>query len=267
MNDLKSPDKDKRAAAEKKVEDLQKELEKQQAQKDKKEGKDDPAAKPKELSKEEIENLAKGAKDLQSKDEQKRKQAEKDLDEKIGKENREKLQKEMQDKKPGSPADDQKFKDELDKMAKEQQGKKEHDLTKQGLGSGAAVKDAMEEDARNRLKTAELQLEQFEKKRYDEAFQKKQGFTQEEYNKFLNDYEKHVQKIRDDVKKGTAASARPPVTPGTAEPGTAITGGGAGKVDPRGPGTSSGAAGGATVEAPGFENLKDKFQKLTNEKK
>ncbi len=257
MNDLQSKDMDKQAAAQKKLDDLKKELDKQTAGK-----KED--GKPKELTKEEIADLAKKAQDLQSMDDKTREKAQKELDEKIGQENRKKLEEEMKKQKPGDPEQEKKLKEELEKMAKER-AKKEHDPKGSGLGTGATTKEAMEEDARNRLKTAELQLEQFEKKRYDEAFKKKQSFTDAEYEKFLRDYEKYVEKLRDDVKKGVASDKAPP--PSSVEPGTAIPASAGGKVTPSAAPGSSGTGGGTTVEAPGFENLRDKFQKLINEKK
>lgn len=261
MKDLQSPDKEKRDGAQKKLDDMKKELEKQTK------GKKDGGDKGKELTKEEIADLAKKAQDLQSKDDKTREKAEKELDDKIGKENREKLQKEMKDKKPGDAEQQKKLKEELEKMAKDQQGKQEHDPSaKTGGGDGPKTKEAMEEDARNRLKSAELRLEEFERKKYDEAFQKKQGFTPAEYQKFLDGYEKHVEKLRDDVKKGVATGDKPPPAT-TAEPGTTITGGTGGKVAPSGPGTSVGTGGSKPVEAPGFEGARDKFHKLINEKK
>lgn len=279
MNDLKSDDKDKRAAAEKKVDDFKKKMEKraadQNAKKDNpgEKGKEPPkgeaskkdgeGAKGQEPSKEELEALAKKAQDLQSKDQKTREQAEKDLDDKIGKENREQLQERMKNQKPGDAEQEKKTREQVEQMAKDR-AKKPHDPKGGGLGGGVLTKEAMEEDARNRLKTAELQLDQFEKKRYDEAFKRKQGFTDAEYEKFLRDYEKHVGKLRDNVNKGVAGEKAPPK--GSAEPGGPITAGGGGKVEGR-PGMSSGTGGTVTTEPPGFENLKDKFQKLLNEKK
>ncbi|HEY1191414.1 MAG TPA: hypothetical protein VGE74_27515 [Gemmata sp.] len=263
MNDLKSDDKDTRTAAEQKVKDLQKEMEKRAADQNAKKAGGE-SAKGKDLSKEELADLMKKAKDLQSQDDKTRAQAEKDLDEKIGKQNREKLQEQLKNQKPGTPDEEQKLKDQMEQLAKDQ-GKKEHDPRRGGLGSGVRTKEAMEEDARNRLKTAELQLEQFEKKRYDEAFKKKQGFTDAEYEKFLRDYERHVEKLREDAKKGIASGDRPPVA-GTPESGAPITPGGAGKIGNR-PGTSSGTAGNTTVDVPGFDGARERFNKLINEKK
>lgn len=262
MNDLKSDDKNKRDAAEKKLDDLKKEMEKQAAKENAK--KDDQSAKGKEPSKEEIESLAKQAKDLQSNDPKTREQAEKELDKKLGKENREKLQEQLKNQKPGDKEQEQKLKEEIEKQAKER-AKKEHDPKGGGLGTGARTKEAMEEDARNRLKTAELQLEQFEKKRYDEAFKRKQGFTDAEYEKFLRDYERYVEKMREDARKGVASGDKAPPA-GAPEVGGPITAGGAGKVEGR-PGATSATGTGTTLEAPGFEGLKSKFQDLIKEKK
>ncbi|MBY0457785.1 MAG: hypothetical protein K2V38_10640, partial [Gemmataceae bacterium] len=269
MQDLQSPDKDKRAAAEQKLQEMQDALKKEasrQAQQ-KKDGKglDGKQAEPKELTKEELEQLAKLAKDLQSKDDEKRKRAEKELDDKLGKANREKLQEEMKNQPPGVPNDpneEEKLKNQLDKMAREQD-KNLHDPTQRNLGTGVKTRDAMEEDARNRLKTAELRLEDFQKKQYDEAFKRKQGFTDEEYQKFLADYERHVEKLRADVARSVASGDKPP-TPGGAESGGPLKVG-SGKVEGK-DGTSSATGGGKIVDPDGFEGARDKFEKLINPK-
>jgi hypothetical protein len=235
-----------------------------QAKKDGAKG-DEPKGAGKEPTPEEIADLAKKAHDLQSKDENTRKQAEKDLDEKLGKENREKLQKELEGQKPGGPDTEKKLKDAAEQMAKDR-AKKPHDPTGKGLGTGAATKEAMEEDARNRLKSAELQLDQFEKKRYDEAFKRKQGFTDAEYEKFLSDYSKYVEKMREDAKRGLAAGEKPPVA-GQSEPGRPITAGSGEKVKSLGGASGAAVGGTTTVEPPGFEGLRKKFDDLLKEKK
>ncbi|MDY3562003.1 hypothetical protein R5W23_003434 [Gemmata sp. JC673] len=280
MNDLKSDNKDTRAAAEQKLNDLKKELDKRVAEENaKKNGEsgkgkepiDDPnaqkdkeRAKGQELSKEELDALTKKAQDLQSKDQKTREQAEKELDDKIGKENRERLQEKMKGQQPGTPEQEQKLREQVEQHAKNHANQPQGTPGNRPAGS-VPTKEAMEEDARNRLKTAELQLDQFEKKRYDEAFKRKQGFTDAEYEKFLRGYEKHVEKLRDDVNKGSASGEKAPPK-GPAEPDRPITAGSGGKVQGR-PGMSSGTAGTVTTEPPGFENLRLKFEKLLNEKK
>ncbi|VTR96500.1 Uncharacterized protein OS=Singulisphaera acidiphila (strain ATCC BAA-1392 / DSM 18658 / VKM B-2454 / MOB10) GN=Sinac_6530 PE=4 SV=1 [Gemmata massiliana] len=258
MKDLQSGNKETREAAEKKLDDLKKQLEKQQAGKNGKDGKG------KEPSKEELADLMKKAQDLQSKDKDTREKAEKDLDNKLGKENREKLQKELEDKKPGGdPQQDEKLKEQLEQMAKEPSNQS-HEPTQNGPGSSPPPKGAMEEDPQNRLKTAELRLEDFERKRYDEEFQKKQGFSEAEYKKFLDDYTKHVENLR---KEANQPAGNKPPQPGSSEPGGPILGGGGNKVAPSAKLDSSGTGGGSTVAPPGFENSKNKFQKLIQEKK
>ncbi|AWM37910.1 hypothetical protein GobsT_40250 [Gemmata obscuriglobus] len=280
MNDLKSDDKDKQAAAQQKFDDFKKEMEKRAAEENaKKNGEsgkgkepiDDPnaqkdkeSAKGQELSKEELDALTKKAQDLQSKDQKTREQAEKELDDKIGKENRERLQEKMKEQQPGTPEQEQKLREQVEQHAKNHANQPQGTPGNRPAGS-VPTKEAMEEDARNRLKTAELQLDQFEKKRYDEAFKRKQGFTDAEYEKFLRGYEKHVEKLRDDVNKGSASGEKAPPK-GPAEPDRPITAGSGGKVESR-PGMSSGTAGTVTTEPPGFENLRRKFEKLLNEKK
>lgn len=241
MKDLKSDDKEKQKAAQKKLEDLKNQLEK-----GKKDGQPEtPEPKGKEPTKEEIDDLLKKAQDLQSPDPKTREQAEKELDDKIGKENREKLQEEMKKKKPMDPKDAEELKKELEKW-------------RQGRGSSPAAKGPMAEDAKNRLKTAELMLEEFEKNRYNKAIHEKQGWTQAEYDQFLKDYQDYVERLRKE-----ASAPKAPPAGGPMEPGSLFKGPGGGKVDDTVGGGKSGPAGssGTTAPAPGFEDARSKFEK------
>ena len=201
----------------------------------------------------------KKAQDLQSKDDKTRQQAEKDLDEKIGEENRKKLQEKLKDQKP-TPEEAEKLKKQLEEMAK----KPGDDFKPMGLGSSPPPKGAMEEDKKNRLKSAELMLEEFEKNRDNKALQAKQGWTKEEYEKFLKDYSDYVEKLRTEV---AADAKKPPGAPidlgsATLTPGTG------GKVEAL-PGAKSGDAGvgGPTAAPPGFEDARRKFLDALNKKK
>jgi hypothetical protein len=245
MKDLKSDDKEKREAAQKKLDDLKKQIDKIK--------KDTPNEKGKEPSPEEIADLMKKAQDLNSPDEKKRQQAEKELDDKIGKENREKLQEEMKKKEPKNPKDFEDLKKELEKWRMGPRG-----------GSPEA-KGPMEDDAKNRLKTAELNLEEFEKNRYNKALQAKQGWTQEEYDEFLKGYRKRVEDMRKEVEKSATAPRSPG---GPSDPGTPLTGPGGGKVE-NSIGGKSGpvTTGGRTAPAPGFEDARRKFEEALRAKK
>jgi collagen type III alpha len=245
MQDLKSEDKDKREAAQKKLEDLKEKL--------KKEGEDEP--KGMEPSPEEIDDLLKKANDLNSPDKKTREQAEKDLDDKIGKENREKLQEEMKKKKMPDPKDIEDLKKKLEEWRQQQRG-----------GSPEA-KGAMEDDPKNRLKTAELNLIEFEKNQYNKALQAAKGWTQPEYDEFLKGYRERVEQLRKEVDKAAKTPKAP--TGGPMDPATPLTGtGGGSKVDGL-PGGKSGPAttSGTTAPAPGFEDARRKFEEALKEKK
>ena len=253
MNDLKSDDKTKREAAQKKIDDFKKEMEKQA----KKDGKGEP--KGKQLTEEELADLTKKAQELQSKDDKTRQQAEKELDDKIGKENREKLQEQLKNPMPTDGKDAEKLKEQLEQMAKNPP-KKPDDFNPKGLGSGTEAKGLMEEDEKNRLKSAELRLIDFEKNRFNKELQSKKGWTQEEYDRFLEGYRNRVEQMRDEVKKPSTAGPADPAAP-------LFNPGGSGKVDAL-PGAAGGPAGvgGTTAAPPGFEGAREKFLKALNKK-
>ena len=123
QDDLKSPNQATKEAAKKRLEELQ-----DQARKDaEKQGKE--SGKGRELTKEEIKELTEKAGDLNSKDDDKRKAAEKAFDDKLGKDGREKIKEEMK-----------KHQDELNnKFGPEQQNelqKKIDDLAKNAPREG-----------------------------------------------------------------------------------------------------------------------------------
>lgn len=257
MKDLKSEDKATRDAAEQKLRDLQDKL----AKKDGTDGKDtDGAPKGKQPTPEELAELAKLAQQLKSDDENARKQAQKELDDKLGEENRKKLEEMLKNQKPGNPEDAKKLKDQLDKLAGE--GKKPNENWKPGGGDSTPPKGPTEDDPKNRLKTAELNLEEFEKNRYNKALQDKQGWSQAEYDKFLNDYDDYVKRLREEVKNGAYKPAAPATDPGA----PLFRPGDAGKVESLpgtgGPATSAGPA----AAPPGFENAREKFLKALQKK-
>jgi collagen type III alpha len=252
MNDLNSRDEAKQQAAQKKLDDLKKEIEKQ-ANKD---------GKGKELSKEEIAELAKKAQDLNSMDDAKRQQAEKDLDEKLGKENRDKLQEALKNQKPGDPKmDPEQLKKQLEQLA-QGRGKKNDDFQPKGMATNPPAAGPMDDDPKNRLRTAELLLDEFEKNRYNKELQAKKGWTQDEYDRFLEGYRKRVEDLRNEVER-----ADKPATTGPGDPGGEIKLGSGGKVEgKKGKETTAGVTG-APVEPPGFEGSRDRFKGAIKKKK
>ena len=131
------------------------------------------AGKKNGLTKEDIESLAKKAGDLNSMDETKRKEAEKALDDALGRDAREELQKEM--KKQASTG--QKGPIDLKKQI-------EDEMRRQRSPADPPL-PAMEDDPRNRAKTAQLQLEEFEKNRYNNDLHERLGWKPGEYEEFL----------------------------------------------------------------------------------
>ncbi|MBM3978679.1 MAG: hypothetical protein FJ304_00045 [Planctomycetes bacterium] len=238
MQDLRSDDKDKREAAQQKLDELRKQLEGK---------KDDAPTKGKEPTKEEIDDLVKKAQDLNSPDEAKRKQAEKDLDDKIGEEARKKLQDEMK-KKDMMPPDPERLKREMEEWNK-------------GPGRGTPNKGPMESDAKNRAKTAQLQLEEFKKDENRDRIKKQKDWTDAEYDKFIKDMERYVDELKKVAERPAPAPAPSPkdAKDPVFNPGTA------GKVDgPRGMGDAG--VGGPTVAPPGFEDLRKRFNDALKKK-
>jgi collagen type III alpha len=254
--DLKSDDPAKQAAAKKKLEDFAKKAQEQAKGQNGKSGEDGQKPEGQKPSKEEIEKAQEQLKDLTSKDDAKRQAAEKAIDEKIGKEAREEMQKDLKDLNSGDPKKAQDAKERLEKRAKESQGKSDGMKPPRGPGDrdeepGEKLKD----DPKNRLKTAELQLKQFEKAKADQELQKKLGYTPEQYEKFVKGYEDMVNRLRDDVAKTDPTK---PTTPGG--PTTIKVGEGSGRaLDKRPDATASGTGAGPGTAPPGYSEAQRKF--------
>ena len=252
--DLQSPDKEKREAAQKEVDEILKHGA-EQAKKEKEES-------GKELSPEQLKDLANKAKDLNSKDGDKRKEAEKSIDETIGQEAREKLQQEQKDKKPGEPQDDAALQKEIQDLAKKKPGKNNDPTFKPQAPTNPTASaeekiNPMEADPKNRLKTAELQLEEFKKNRYNKELQDQLGWTQEKYEEFLAAQQRRVEQLEKEAAMADS-SAQKPVVPPTGTPSINLTNGG--KVDSRENNVKSTATGtGAVLAPPGFDAAKRKF--------
>ncbi len=309
--DLESKDDNTRKAAEKKLEEMKKEAE-AQAKKDsqnngeKKSGsggdqtKKDGQAGDK-LSPEEVADLKNKLDDLASPDDAKREQAEKQFDEKVGKENREKLQEDLRKqkdaaakeaavKKEGMPerklseqetrdlqekardldspdegkrqAAEQMFDEKLGKESREKiqnEVKRRNEELNKRLGGPDAneLPPAAPDNPQNKAKTAQLQLEEFEKNRYNKDLQEKLGWNQQQMDEFLEAQRRRVHQLEtekdaheEDLQK-RSVPAGPPI----------IKAGGAGKVETRPSiGSGEGASGsGAVFAPPGFEKAAQKF--------
>ncbi len=213
-------------------------------------GEPQPKGKRKELSKEEIEQLAKKLNDLNNPDESKRKDAEKELDKQLGEEARKKLQETAKD-----PKKAEELKKQLDEMAKKGGAEVDPDgnIVPKGGDPTVPVREAMKVDAKNRAKSSQLQLEQFEKNKDNAQLLEDTGMTQEQYEKFLDNYRKEVAKLKkdaDDLDKADPTGVKPP----TQNVGQSS------KIESKG-GASTGTAGGPTVVAPGYGKALEEFNK------
>ena len=274
--DLKSDDKSTRDAAEKKVEEMKNDLKKraeEQAKKDGKEtgkGKDDgkeEVGKPKELTPEEIAELVKNAGDLNSDDKAKREAAEKALDDKLGKEAREQLQEAMKnppkDKGMNDPKEQEALKKKIEELAKKNppkgtggKGEIPKEWTPGGGQNTESPKPGTEDDPRNRAKTAQLQLEDFQKNRYNNDLKEKLGWTQEKYDAFLRDQAKRAEQLQKEAVAYEEELRNNPKGP-TGPPTLNADGGGKLESTTKGPGA---AGSGAVFTPPGFEDAKRKFE-------
>ena len=256
QKDAESSDPATREAAQKKLEDLKKKAE-EMAKKD---------GKGRELTKEEMKELIEKARDLNSPDEGKRKEAEKAFDDKVGKEAREKIQDEIkkredQFKKDFGPKEKEDLQNKIDDIAKNTPGAGKGPITKHDNVPGASsdpLKPAMEDDPRNRAKTAQLQLEEFEKNRYNRDLLDRLKWTDREYEDFLKKQRERVEQMSKEADAYEEALRNQPKSalPDAKFNSTAA----AGKVDSRSNNTKVDATGGgAAVPPPGFGGARDKF--------
>ena len=115
---------------------------------------------------------------------------------------------------------------------------------------------AMDDDPRNRAKSAQLNLEQFEKNRFNRDLQDRLGWTQEQYDRFLDDYRREADRLRRDAAE---ADRNPPQPAAPSRPDNINAGG---KIEGN-PNTSPGTAGvgGPAFAAPGFGDALQRFQR------
>jgi hypothetical protein len=174
------------------------------------------------LTQQEIDELVKQSRDLDSPDEAKRKAAEKAIDDKLGEDVRRRLQKAVKGFDPPKPPP-----------------------------------PPEEADPRHKARTAQLQLEEFEKNRYNKDLHDKLGWTQEKYEEFLREQTRRAEQLAKEADEAVKADRKPTDPPGAP---TLKTGGGAGKVEAFGATGSTATTPGAGVPPAGFDGARRKFE-------
>lgn len=229
---MKSEDLAKQAEARKERDDLL-----NQAEKMAKGDNPMPKDKGKEPSKEDLDRLAKNLQNLESKDDAKRKQAEQELDQQIGEQARKDIQDAMKDPKRA-----------------EELKKKLEELRHGGGDPSVPVNDAMKEDARNRAKSAQLQLIEFEKNKDNKDLLKELNMSPEEYQAFVERFRKQTEQLKKEADDLDKADPKKPV------PITENVSGG-GKIESKGGASGAGTAAGPTIAAPGYADALREFNK------
>jgi hypothetical protein len=252
VEDLMSGDPNRQKAA---LDRLQQEMAKQTAGQ-----KDQP---PRPLTEDEIREWQQKASDLTSADSKKKAEAEKAFDEAVGKENREKFQKQLQEKSDLLGRNDvtkQAAEDAARKLPKPD-GQRADRLPKEwrpGPAGGGMEGQPLEDDPRNRLKSAELQLKNFKENRDNTDLQNRLGYTPEQYEQFRKGYEEMVGRLRQEVDQLTGKPEGPkPAGPATQQVGE---GSGGKKFSPRADGTTgSTTAAGPGTAPPGYSDAQRRF--------
>jgi hypothetical protein len=204
--------------------------------------------------------------DLNSKDEGKRQEARDKLDKTVGEQARRQAEQLQNDLKSGDPEREARAREKLDqlkqqaeRMAKENPpgdpGRGKEDRFKEGGTVDPNNAKAMDADPRNRAKSAELTLDQFERNRYNRDLQDRLGWTQEEYDRFLDDYRREVARLQRDA---ADADRNPPPPPGP--PATARNINAGGKIEGSASTPGPAGVGGPTFSAPGFEDAMRRFR-------
>ncbi|MBA4066433.1 MAG: hypothetical protein C0501_22515 [Isosphaera sp.] len=175
---------------------------------------------PGKLTEQEIQDLLAKARDLYSPDDEKRRAAEQAIDDRLGKDFRRRVQKAIQGPEP------------------------------------PPLPPPPEADPRHKARTAQLQLEEFEKNRYNKELHRELGWTQERYDEFLKDQARLAELRQKEAAAAEESARTPPAPPGKPTLGTA----GAGKVDAFKPGAGTATGSGAGVAPPGFDNFRRKFE-------
>lgn len=214
------------------------------------------------LTQDQQRELREKLRDLQSKDPTRRAEAEKAFDQALGEDQRKQIQEglkpkegDVQEPREQDVAEMQKKLEELTQNG--QRGNRDPRGNRVPQGSAANDTESntpAEADPKNRLKSAELQLEQFRNKQFDKDFLKSIGLNEGEYEQFLKGYERMVERMR-------AEAERPePARPATAPTRPSVNVGGAGTVDARSGPDSAATSGVSGVAPPGFSDAKKRFQ-------
>ncbi|HYH63182.1 MAG TPA: hypothetical protein VD866_00645 [Urbifossiella sp.] len=210
--------------------------------------------------------------DLNSKDDAKRDAARDRLDKTVGKEARQQAEQLQNDLKSGDPEREARAREQLnqlkqqaEKMAKNNppgdKGRGQQDKFGQGGTLDPNNAKAMDDDPRNRAKSAGLTLDQFERNRYNRDLQDRLGWTQEQYDRFLDDYRREVARLQRDA---ADADRNPPPPPGPPATARDINAGGRLGGTATSPGTAG--VGGPTFSAPGFEEAMRRFREGANQR-
>jgi hypothetical protein len=282
--DLQSDDKSKREAAQKKLEDLQKQANAQQPKK--------------ELSPEEKKKLAEIAKDLASKDPEKQKKAGEEFgDTKLAKDLAEGLKRQAEDlkdqaTKPDGKPDPQKGMEAAKNMAElakqlddlksgdpkkaEEAMRNLKDLAEKMKKNNPQHGDGSTSDAVGRgnigntndntgqpLKaneefgklTSELQLEKFKRAKDDPELLKKLGFNQQDFDRFLKGFEELAKQERAEKDQAAKRPDGPQPNVPKVNVGEATN-----KVESRGDGTAGNPqSSGSAPPVPGYQDARKKF--------
>ena len=189
------------------------------------------------------------ADDLTGDDQAKREAAEKAVDDQIGKGEREKLQQDLKDAKAGDLAAQKRLQDRADEAAKKGDGQPQKSGKPGEPGPGGSGRSEgqavpLKDDPRDRLRSAELQLADFEKVKADPALQRRLGYTPEQYQRFLDSFRKVVETERVAAKEAEAK------TPAATGPKVNIDVGSKGQKLGKATGPAGSATGSATGKAP-----------------
>ncbi len=202
------------------------------------------------------------ADDLTGDDQAKREAAEKAVDDQIGKEKREQLQRDLKDAKSDDPAKSEAAKRRLEKGAEEAANKADGRPQKDGKpgepgpgggGRPEGERVPVKDDPLDRLRTAELQLADFEKVKADPALQKRLGYTPEQYQRFLDSFRKVVETERAAVKEAEAK------TPAATGPKVDLSTGSKGRKVEAKPGAGSVAGSAVGKAPPGYSEAQRRF--------
>ena len=122
-----------------------------------------------------------------------------------------------------------------------------------------------EDDPRNRLKSAELQLQQFKEVKNNPELQKQAGFkNQEEFDRFLKGFDEMVERLRKQAAEADKVAAENPPPGPTGQPQNY---GGGDKLGHRKAEDSKLNPPSAGVAAPGFGRAQKAFQEAASQVK